>query len=147
MNGSVKISLKKGFSLLEVLISLVIITIITGLAAVTLGPYWQKHQLKQATSELMEQIQICRTKAIIEQKTYQMKITGEMLFRRYKSGTDWSNWEQTRLSSPAHVSMSGTSYFYSKGFASPKTITVSHYDYKQKVVININGRARFSEIY
>ncbi len=95
----------------------------------------------------MEQIQVCRMKAVVEQKTYQIKIAGQVLFRRYKSGMDWSDWETYRFSGPARVSMSGTSHFYSKGFASPKTITVIHDNYRQKVVININGRARVSDVY
>ena len=137
----------KGISLLEVLIALLIITIITGLAAVSIGPFWKKHQLQHATGHLLEQIQVCRMKAIVEQKTYQIKITGQTLYRRSKTGMDWSNWEAHQLDGPSHVSMKGTSYFYSKGFASPKTITVIHDEYRQKIIININGRARVSDVY
>lgn len=145
MNGSDPF--QKGFSLFEVLIALAILTIVTGMAMVSLGPLWQKHQLKQATAHLLEQIQICRMKAVVEQKTYQIKMSGQQFYRRYKSGVDWSEWEHFRFDSPAQMSMSGTSYFYSKGFASPKTITLIHDDYRQKIIININGRARVSDVY
>jgi len=132
---------------MEVLVTLVLFSIISGVAAVSLGPLWQKHQLKQATGQLLSQIQTCRMKAIVEQKTYQIKITKQTLSSRHKSGIDWSDWEEYRFPGSALYSMSGTSYFYSKGFASPKTITVVHDNYQQKVIININGRARTSEIY
>ncbi len=132
---------------MEVLVTLVLFSIISGVAAVSLGPLWQKHQLKQATAQLLSQIQTCRMKAIVKQKTYQIKITKQTLSSRYKSGIDWSNWEDYLFPGSALYSMSGTSYFYSKGFASPKTITVTHDNYHQKVIININGRARTSEIY
>lgn len=139
--------MQEGFSLFEILIALVVLTVITGMAAVSLGPYWQKHQLRQTTADLVEQIQICRMKAIVEQKTYQIKTAGQMLFRRNMSGVDWSDWERYRVRGPARISMGGTSSFYSKGFASPKTIMVIHDGFRQKIIININGRARVSDVY
>jgi hypothetical protein len=108
---------------------------------------WQKHLLKQTTGQMMGQIQTYRMKAILERRTYQMKIAGQVLSHRYKTGLDWSGWEQTMFAEPSKLSMNGTSSFYSKGFASPKTITAVQGDYHQKIIININGRARFSEIY
>ncbi len=108
---------------------------------------WQKHLLKQATGQMLGQIQTCRMKAILERRTYQIKIAGQVLSHRHKTGLDWSSWEQTMFADPIKLSMNGTSYFYSKGFASPKTITVVQGDYHQKIIININGRARLSEIY
>jgi len=136
-----------GFSLVEILAVLAVFSIVTGLAVVSLGPLWQKHRLKQATGELMARIQTCRMQAILERRTVQIKTAGSVLSRRHKTGVDWSDWEQYRFPDPVRLSMSGTSSFYSKGFASPKTITVIHNDYQQKVIININGRARVSEIY
>lgn len=129
------------------MVAIVVLSIVTGLAAVSLGPLWQKHLLKQTTGQMMGQIQACRMKAIIEKRTYQMTIAGQVLSHRHRTGLDWSDWQQYSFAEPVRLSMNGSSYFYSKGFASPKTITVSHGDYRQKIIININGRARVSEIY
>jgi type II secretion system protein H len=137
----------QGFSLVEILVAIVVLSIVTGLAVVSLGPMWQKHLLKQATGQMIGQIQTYRMKAILERRTYQIKISGQALSHRYKTGLDWSSWEQTVFTESIKISMSGTSYFYSKGFASPKTITVMQGVYHQKIIININGRARTSEIY
>jgi hypothetical protein len=128
-------------------VAIVVLSIVTGLAVVSLGPMWQKHLLRQATGQMMEQIQTCRMKAILERRTYQIKISGQVLSQRHKMGLDWSGWKPYTFADPVKLSMSGTSYFYSKGFASPKTIKVAQGDYQQKIIININGRARVSEIY
>jgi len=128
-------------------VAIVVLSIVTGLAVVSLGPMWQKHLLKQATGQMMGQIQTYRMKAILERRTYQIKIAGQVLSHRYKTSLDWSSWEQTMFADPIKLLMNGTSSFYSKGFASPKTITVVQGDYHQKIIININGRARLSEIY
>lgn len=136
-----------GYSLIEVLVALAVVTIVAGMAAVSLGPYWQKHQLRQMSGRLLEQIQVCRMKAIVERKTCQLTADGQVLLRRCRLGIDWSEWEKYRFSGPAEMTMSGSGYFTAKGFATPKSIVVQHDGYRQKIVININGRARISGIY
>ncbi|MBU3917870.1 prepilin-type N-terminal cleavage/methylation domain-containing protein [bacterium] len=136
-----------GFSLIELLVVICIISIMTGFAAVSLEPLWKKHELRLAVTDLKGQIQILRTKAILQQKTYQIKFSGPDLFFRRNNGNQWENWTRRELNAQVQFSMSGTCQFYSKGFASPKTIELAHNNYKQNLIVNINGRVRTSEIY
>ncbi len=136
-----------GFSLIELLAAICIISIATGFAVVSLEPLWKKHELRLAVTELKGQIQLLRAKAILQQKTYQIKLSGPDLFFRRKAGNQWGDWTRRKLNNQVQISMSGTCQFYSKGFASPKTIVFAHANYQQSLIVNINGRVRTSEIY
>ncbi len=111
-----------GVSLMELLVTLCIISILCGFAAVSVGPLWKKHQLRLAVDDIISQIQLFRMKSILENRTYQIKFSQPHLYYCSKSNNQWSGWKQYKLKDQVFYSMSGTTYFYSKGFASPKTI-------------------------
>jgi len=136
-----------GFSLVEVLATLVIISLITGIAAVSFGPLRQKHNLSLATEDLVRQFRLLRIKAILDKTTYQAKINNQVLHYRLKLGNRWEDWQTYQLSNQIQYNMSGTSRFYEKGFVSPKTVTLSDGEYRQQLIVNINGRIRTSELY
>ncbi|MCP4754334.1 MAG: hypothetical protein GY866_25905 [Proteobacteria bacterium] len=137
----------KGLSLFEIMVAICIVSIVTGLATVSLRPLWEKHELRLAVDDLTGRIQLLRMKAILEKSTYQMKIEGPQLFYRRKIADRWDPWTNHRLKERIRYSMSGSSYFSGKGFATPKTITLTNNDYNRKIIININGRSRTSEIF
>jgi len=120
---------------------------LTAFATVSFKPLWDKHRLGLAIQETTDFIQLLRMKAIIKKSTFQMKLVDSDLYYRGKKDQGWDNWMKKELTDVASYSMKGTSSFYKKGFASPKTITLKVNDYRQKIIININGRTRSSEIY
>jgi len=137
----------RGFSLLETMITLCLVSILTGLAVVHLRPAWQKYRLNLAAQDLKQQIQVLRLKAILHRSTYQARIDGKMLFYRRYTGEDWENWQSRALNDQAVYDMEGISAFYSRGFVSPKTVVLQNGDFKRDLIVNINGRARLSNIY
>lgn len=132
---------------MEMMIVISIISIIAGMSVLYLGPAYQKHNLRLASEELRQHIKVLRMKSIISKTTYQVRVSAWTLFFRAKTDHDWGDWESISLNNTVDYSMKGTTYLSSKGFASPKTILISIQKYRQKLVININGRARISQIY
>jgi len=138
---------RAGLSLIEVMIALCIVSVLMGIGSFTLHPLWKKHQLNTAVNSFISDIQLMRMKAILEKRTFQMKISGGVLFYHSMEEVTWSQWNERQLDKEVTYSMSGVTSFYDKGFASPKTIILKGNEYSRKVIININGRTRTSEIY
>lgn len=138
---------RKGISLIETLITIAIISVIAGISTVSLNQLGAKQTLHSASDELIHQLQLLRLKAILEKKTYQAKFQSHLFFHRKKEKAEWSEWTSYPLANHVNFSLSSTINFSEKGFTSPRTITISNQDIKQKVIININGRIRKSEIY
>ena len=137
----------RGLTLVELLVTICIVSMLTAFATVSFKPLWDKHRLGLAIRETTDFIQLLRMKAIIKKCTFQMKLVDNDLYYREKMDQGWDIWVKKELTDIASYSMKGSSSFYSKGFASPKTITLKVNDYRQKIIININGRTRSSEIY
>jgi Tfp pilus assembly protein FimT len=127
------------------MVAVCIIGLLTAIGAVSVKPMWQKHQLRQSVGELEDRIQLLRLKAIIENETFEMKISDRYLVYRKKQGNSWENWKKHRLVDAVHYSLSGSVYFDRKGFASPCTIQIKLGDRSQKLTININGRVKIGE--
>ena len=135
-----------GFSLMEMMVTLCLIAIVSGIAVVSLEPAWKKQRLKYASEDLRQRLQTLRLKSIVGEQTYQARIQDRCLFYRRYQKEDWSEWERITLNPSVNYSMNGTESFYSKGFASPKTIRLSNDRFNQRIVININGRIRVEQI-
>ena len=148
MNYSTRItdSLRfEGVSLFEMMVTIVIVSILSGSAYITLGPLWKKHEIGLVASDLTGHIQSLRLRAILEGVTYQMMIEDSSL--KFKKATSAGPWRKIELGESVHCSLKGRVLFSSRGFTSPKTIFLSTSKFKQNVIININGRVRRSEIY
>ena len=137
----------RGLTLIELLVALCIVSIMAAFATVSFRPLWDKHRLNISTQELNGFVQLLRMKAILKKCTYQIKFVDNDIFYRKKNKQNWDNWLKREMSDATQYSMTGSSYFYSKGFASPKTITLAVNNYHQKLIININGRTRTTTIY
>lgn len=138
---------ESGLSLIEVMIALCIISVLMGIGTLRLNPLWKKHQLNTAVNEFVGKVQFFRMKAILEKSTCQLKMNGDTLFHRSRVDSSWSEWTEQSLAEEISYTMTGVLSFYDKGFASPKSIVLKGDNYSRKVIININGRARTSEIY
>ena len=138
---------RKGISLIETLITIVIISVIAGISTVSFNQLTSKQALHSASDELIHQLQILRLKAILQKKLYQAKFQSHLFYQRNKEKTEWSEWKSYPLANRVIFSLSSPITFSAKGFTSPRTITLSNQDIKQKVIINLNGRIRKSEIY
>lgn len=128
----------KGFSFIEVLITLSIIAILTGVGTVTFPTLLEKHRLSLAGEELIGQFRLARTRAILENRTYQLKISNHRLETRINSVLIHSY----SLPEEFTYQLVGSVYFYGKGMASPKTIIIYSSSYTYTIIISINGRIR-----
>lgn len=137
----------KGITLFELITVVCLITIISGMGLLSFEPLWKKHQLEAASKDFKGKIQLYRMKAILENSTYQLQLNNNVLYIRKKKGESWSNWEKSILSDQIDYGVTGNIFFYQKGFASPKTLTLGSGAYNKKLILNINGRVRESKIY
>jgi len=143
------LSIKKspGLTLIELMVAICIVSILAAFATVSFKPLWDKHRLRLAVGDMNGFVQLLRMKAILKKSTFQMKLVDDDLYFRKKNEESWDKWSKRELRESTQYSMTGTSSFYGKGFASPKTITLTVNNYRQKIIININGRTRTSKIY
>jgi prepilin-type N-terminal cleavage/methylation domain-containing protein len=132
----------KGVSLIELLITISLISIITGLASVSYQSLWSKEQLRVAADDLVRQFQTARMRAILENRSYYIRLEQDVL----QTYGDYLNRKQlqstSRLNETIQYRLSGEIGFSAKGFASPKTVTLTKNDQTRKIIININGRIR-----
>jgi prepilin-type N-terminal cleavage/methylation domain-containing protein len=147
---------KYGFTLFEVLITLLLVSIISGFAAVKFDHLWAKHELRMATRELVQKLQILRTKAILSQLPQQIEIQASYLLTRPKG----SAWKTEHLHS-------GVNYFHSivseicqlknhardirityngGGTSNGVTICLMKGKWYQKIILNSYGRIRTTAI-
>lgn len=144
--GTSTLQIQKGFSLIEVMVVLCIISVLVGFGSVSFRPLWQKHQLSLAVKELQSELELTRINAIIENKTFQFSTEPGIARTRKKNNVGWTQWHNKQFDETVTVLFSGNLYFYGKGFASPKTITIIREELRQQLVINVNGRIRRNEI-
>jgi len=137
---------ERGVSLMELLAVVCILGVISAFGLVSFKPLWQKNTLQTAARELESRMQFLRMRAILENSTIEMKISGHYLVYRKKEGTAWWDWKKHRLDDRIQYRIAGSIYFDQKGFTTPKTITLNLNQLTQKIIININGRIRTSEI-
>ncbi len=142
MNSPSKEIRSKGLSLIELLITICLISIITGIATVSYESFWIKEQLRSASDELVQQIQLARMKSVLENRSYQIRLEQHILSTFHYQNNQWELWSNFQLNPTIIYQFSGTINFSAKGFASPKSIYLTKNDFTKKVVININGRIR-----
>lgn len=123
------------------------VSFLIGFGIISLKPLYQKNRLEAEIQKLAGTIQLLRVKSILENKTYELRFQNKHLEYRRKSGSTWQKWNQKQVDEEIEYSFHGSLYFNSKGFLTPKTIWLKLGDLQQNIVININGRIRFSEIF
>ncbi len=132
----------QGLSLIELLITLCIISIVAGVSAVSYQTLWTKEQVESATHDLIQQLQLTRIRSILENRSYRLSIEDQQLIIEYLQNDQWVLTSAFHLNTAIYYQVTGNISFSAKGFASPKTLML-HYDgVSKKVVININGRIR-----
>lgn len=122
-----------------------IVGLLTTIGTITIKPLWEKRQLWLAAVELEDRIAILRMRAIIENETFEMKISDQFLVYRKKQDSSWGSWQKYHLSDTVRYSLTKSVYFDRKGFASPCTILIKLGERSQKLTININGRVKIGE--
>lgn len=137
----------QGISLIEMLITIAIISIIAGVSSVSLAQINNKSALNSASNETIHQLKLLRLKAILQKKSFQAKFQSNQFFYRNKENNQWNDWNSYSSKQHVAISLNSNITFSEKGFASPRTITLSKQAMKQKVIISLNGRIRKSEIF
>jgi len=134
---------QKGFSLIEILIALVIISTMTALFNVSFGNIYHKSQLKTAAALIKQTLINSRLTAITQNLSVQHKILEKMLCTRTKKNQDWNKWNCKHLHGEnINYYMKGQINFSSRGFATPKTIKIHLGELTLSIIININGSIR-----
>ena len=68
---------KKGFTLIELIITIALIAVIATLAAPSLGDLLEKQKLKKSTDELIAVLKEARAKSILEAKNVTLKLDSD----------------------------------------------------------------------
>lgn len=134
-----------GISLIELMVSLLIISIISGVSLVSYQKVWQKNLLKNATEDLVIQLKMLKIKAILQNKTISYQIKSGYL-RKWSGSEKKENISIYRLSAGVQYNQNRVLNFSSGGFAGAGTIILNFGDYQSKVIISLNGRIRKDEI-
>ena len=124
------------------MITVGLIALLTGFATLSVNPLWNRQQLDNATTDLVHRVELMRISAITERRTIQIQITQNIFSHRKKTDNGWTAWTHYNLSNSVAFKLIGTLSFYDRGFASPRTITLTRETFSQKIIININGRIR-----
>ena len=132
----------QGVSLVEILVVVGLIAIMTGLVTVSYRPFWIGEQLRSASNELIQQLQLARMKSILENRSYRLGLERNLLRIYYAEKNRWQLGKNFQLDGSIRYHFPGNVNFSSRGFASPKTIHLTKDDHTTKVIININGRIR-----
>lgn len=136
-------NIEKGFSLIEILSVIVIISTMTALIHVSFGSFSHKTKLKTASNILKQTLTNSRLIAITKNRTIQHNINNNTICSRTKIKQLWDNWKCQKLNGEDIIyEMKGNIQFSPRGFATPKTILVKLNDLMLSLKISINGRIR-----
>lgn len=135
-----------GISLIELMVAITILLILAGLSPLDLSDLWNRHQLNTAVGDFRGQLEFYRMKSILERSTYRIKLNHPFLDRFLKVGNSWQLRERYRLPAYATYTFSQYIYFHDSGFTSPKSIIISVGPFREKIIININGRIRTQKL-
>ena len=138
------------------MITLLLVSIVSGFAAVKFDPLWTKHELRMATRELVQKLQILRTKAILSQLPRQIEIQANYLLTR-SQGSVWKtehlhsgiNYFRSRVSEVCQLKDHARDIritYNGGGTSNGVTICLMKDKWYQKIILNSYGRIRTTAI-
>ena len=146
----------KGFTLLELLVTLVILGVLLGFGQTSFQSSWEKFQLDQASRELNFSLQNQKVISIINKKNRYISIENGIFYTNFQ-GEDKNieplNTSITYLYSTSKVICSSGEEgkpiaitFSYKGGATPRSICLEHTHFFRKLIISSYGKIRLTEI-
>lgn len=150
------ISTAKAFSLVELLIVIVIISIIGTVATSSFAKYRGNACLREATREISGDIHLCKHRAVVENRRYRMLISvssNNYAVQKETSPDHWTNVSPIKnigvgdeavkiIGDPTYGNE--TIYFQPRGTTNLGTLELQHEKYlsKVKIVTSLMGRVR-----
>jgi len=131
-----------GFTLYEIMISITIMGIITGLLSVSLFPLLDRSEFVNTADQIKDSLRL----ALNRRESHRLKSEfGKLLLQRKNNGSYETVLEEKV---PEKISISATRWpsFNAFGFAAGGTITLETEYYITKVVVSPIGRIRQTEI-
>jgi len=131
-----------GFTLYEIMISITIVGIITGLLSVSLFPLLDRSEFVNTADQIKDSLRL----ALNRRESHRLKSEfGKLLLQRKNNGSYETVLEEKV---PEKISISATRWpsFSAFGFAAGGTITLETEYYITKVVVSPIGRIRQTEI-
>ena len=135
-----------GFTLYEMMISITIMGILTGLVSVSLFPLLDRAEFVDTAELLKNNLRQAQWLALTQHRSHRLKSeSGNLLFQR-KDNANFETIFQEII--PANILISATRWpsFSAFGFAAGGTITLENEVYSTKVVVSPIGRIRQTEI-
>ncbi len=84
-----RIKLLQGFTLIEIMVVLVIISITVTFATITLLPWWQKRQITEFTQQVVSSMKYLQARAIISQSYFGMTLNETSLQFFQRKNNQW----------------------------------------------------------
>ena len=137
---------KGGFTLYEIMISITIVGIITGLLSVSLFPLLDRSEFVNTADQIKDSLRQAQWLALNRLESHRLKSEfGKLLLQRKNNGSYETVLEEKV---PEKISISATRWpsFSAFGFAAGGTITLENEYYITKVVVSPIGRIRQTEI-
>ena len=135
-----------GFTLYEILISITIMGILTGLLSVTLFPLLNRSEFVNTVDQFKDTLRQAQWLALTQRRSHRLKNeSGNLLLQRKIDGS-YESVLQEKV--PENISISATRWpsFSAFGFAAGGTITLETEYYSTKVVVSPIGRIRQTKI-
>ena len=135
-----------GFTLYEILISITIMGILTGLLSVTLFPLLNRSEFVNTVDQFKDTLRQAQWLALTQRRSHRLKSeSGNLLLQRNIDGS-YESVLQEKV--PENISISATRWpsFSAFGFAAGGTITLETEYYSTKVVVSPIGRIRQTKI-
>ncbi|MBL4824483.1 MAG: type II secretion system GspH family protein [SAR324 cluster bacterium] len=135
-----------GFTLYEILISITIMGILTGLLSVSLFPLLDRAEFVNTVDLFKNTLRQAQWLALTQHRSHRLKSESGNLLLQRKSAGNYDTILQEKI--PENTSINATRWpsFSAFGFAAAGTITLETDDYSTKVVVSPIGRIRQTEI-
>lgn len=138
----------KGFSLLEVVVSIAILGFIISILSYSFTHQAPKYQLKKATWEIYSRLNYARYKAIYRGKKYRIDFeSNSTILEKFDEFNEKWETEQRSFIDGVTISANNAPIFHPKGTVSNlASITITNSSGKYKITIAISGRIKVTQI-
>ncbi|MDP6211003.1 MAG: type II secretion system protein [SAR324 cluster bacterium] len=135
-----------GFTLYEMMISITIVGILSGLLSVSLFPLLDRAEFVNTADLFKNTLQQAQWLALTQHRSHRIKSESGNLLLQRKNNANFDTVYKEKI--PTNILISATRWpsFSAFGFAAGGTITLENEAYSTKVVVSPIGRIRRTEI-
>ena len=138
---------EKGFTVLELLVTLTIFALVIGLSVPTFKAYSKKIEINNGLRTVTLAVSTARYKAIENNRSVKLKVEGNRLILLKKRNRTWTPFIDFDPGEKVSVSSNSAPVFYPEGYIVPLcSFYVRSDEENYKITISIAGRVKVTEL-